>query len=253
MILPYDERGDGPAMVLLHAGVADRRMWAGLLRPLAGAGVHAIAPDMQGFGEAPFDGRPAAPWQDVLETLDDAGIGRFALAGNSFGAAIAKRVAIVAPERVSALVLISAPPEHDRPSATLAAAWEAEERALRDGDFDGAVAAVVDAWTLPGAPAEQRELVAEMQRRIYEHQPEAGQPPEAPDPLEADPGAFAGLAVPLAVAVGERDMEDFHAVARELAGDSVRTIEGAGHLAPLERPDAVLELLTAAARGELPT
>jgi 3-oxoadipate enol-lactonase len=27
MILPSDDLGSGPAVVLLHAGVADRRMW----------------------------------------------------------------------------------------------------------------------------------------------------------------------------------------------------------------------------------
>jgi len=253
MILPYDERGEGPTIVLLHAGVADRRMWAGLLDRLAAERVRALAPDLQGFGDAPFDAAPVAPWQDVLETLDAAGVERFALAGNSFGAAIAKRVAHLAPERVSALVLISAPPEDGTPSPRLAAAWEAEEEAFEDGDLDRAVAAVVEAWTLPDAPAEQRELVAQMQRRVYELQPEAGQPPDAPDPLETDPAAFADLSVPLAVAVGEHDMEDFHAVARELAGSSSIEIAGAGHLAPLERPDEVLELLLAAARGELPT
>ena len=250
MILPYDERGEGPALVLLHAGIADRRMWAGLLDGLADAGVRAIAPDLPGFGEAPFG---AAPWEDLIETLDAAGVERFALAGNSFGAAIAKRVAVLAPERVAALVLISAPPEDGEPSPRLPAAWEAEERALEDGDLDGAAAAVVEAWTLADAPAEQKDLVARMQRRIYELQPELGEPPEPSDPLEADPGTFARLSVPLAVAVGEHDMEDFHAVARELAGSSAVTIAGAGHLAPLEQPEAVLELLVAAARGELPT
>ena len=250
MILPYDERGEGPALVLLHAGIADRRMWGGLLDELADAGVRVIAPDMPGFGEAPFG---PAPWDAVLETLDAIGVERFALAGNSFGGAIAKRVALLASERVTALVLISAPPEDGEPTPRLAAAWQAEERALEDGDIDGAVAAVVDAWTLPDAPSEQKQLVAEMQRRIYDMHPELGEPPEQPDPLEADPGAFAELAVPLVIAVGEHDMEDFHAVARELAGSSAVTIAAAGHLAPLETPEAVMALLLAAARGELPT
>ncbi len=250
MILPYDERGEGPALVLLHAGIADRRMWAGLLDGLAEAEVRAIAPDMPGFGEAPF---APAPWEDVLETLDAAGVERFALAGNSFGAAIAKRIALLAPERVTALVLISAPPEDGEPSPRLAAVWDAEERALEDGDIDGAVAAIVEGWTLADAPAEQKDLVARMQRRIYELHPELGEPPEAPDPLVADPRAFAELTVPLTVAVGEHDMEDFHAVARELAGPAAVTIAAAGHLAPLEQPRAVLELLVAAARGHIPT
>ena len=34
MTLPFDDVGAGSTVVLLHAGVADRRMWAEHLRPL---------------------------------------------------------------------------------------------------------------------------------------------------------------------------------------------------------------------------
>ncbi len=250
MILPCEERGSGPALVLLHAGVADRRMWRDMLDPLAAAGVRALAPDLPGYGEAPPPQEPAAPWLDVLDTIDAFGIERFALAGNSFGALIAKRVAVLAPDRVRALALISPPPEEteeQEPSPQLAAAWEREEQALEQGDIEGAVEAVVDAWVLPDAPAEQRELVASMQRRALEVQAAAGEVPYGPDPVELDPGAFPRLGCPVALGVGEHDMADFRqaaaSLAAELPGATLRTIEGAGHLAPLERPDAVLALL----------
>jgi pimeloyl-ACP methyl ester carboxylesterase len=45
-----------------------------------------------------------APWSDVLTTMDALAIDRATLVGNSFGAAVALRVSVVAPERVSALV-----------------------------------------------------------------------------------------------------------------------------------------------------
>ena len=51
---------------------------------------------------------------------------RAALAGNSFGGAVAMRVALVAPERFTSLALFSAPPLDSEPSAELAAVWEAE-------------------------------------------------------------------------------------------------------------------------------
>ena len=34
MLLPHDEAGVGPALVLLHAGLADRTMWAEHVEPL---------------------------------------------------------------------------------------------------------------------------------------------------------------------------------------------------------------------------
>jgi pimeloyl-ACP methyl ester carboxylesterase len=249
VILPGDERGEGPALVLLHAGVADRRMWAELLDPLAAAGARVLAPDLPGYGEAELPGGPSSPWSDVLETLDARGIDRFALAGNSYGALIAKRVALLAPERVTALALISAPPEdgEGEPSAELGAIWEAEEDALEREDLDAAVAAIVDGWTLPDAPPEQRELVAEMQRRAFALQLAAGEPEYGADPVEQDPSAFARLALPVVIAYGELDLPDFRRTAEGLAAAlpsaSLHEIAGAGHLAPLERPAAVLELL----------
>jgi pimeloyl-ACP methyl ester carboxylesterase len=48
--LPHDEAGSGPAVVLLHAGVADRTMWSEHLEHLADAGYRAVAMDLPGFG-----------------------------------------------------------------------------------------------------------------------------------------------------------------------------------------------------------
>jgi pimeloyl-ACP methyl ester carboxylesterase len=247
VILPCEDSGSGPAVVLLHAGVADRRMWQALLAPLSAAGTRLLAPDLPGYGDAPAPERTSAPWLDVLDTIDAAGVERFALAGNSFGAAVAKRVALLAPDRVRALALISPPPEDEEPSPQLAAAWEQEEQALERGDIDAAVQAVLAAWLLPDAPAAQRELVASMQRRALELQAAAGDVPYGPDPLEMDPDGLARLGCPIAVAVGEHDMSDFREIAARLAaklpGVTLRTIEDAGHLAPLEQPEAVVSLL----------
>jgi pimeloyl-ACP methyl ester carboxylesterase len=240
--LPCDDVGAGPAIVLLHAGVADRTMWAEHLQPLADEGRRVVAMDLPGFGEAP-EPPLLAPWDDVLETMDALGVERATLAGNSFGANVALRVAAVAPERVAGLVLVSASGRQQDPSPRLQAAWDAEEAALERDDVEAAVAAVVDAWTLPDAPAALRDRVAAMQRRAFETQLAAGEPEEAPDPLEGrrlEP-------LPVVIAVGEHDMPDFHAAADEWAAelpDARRvTIAGAGHLAPLEQPEAFRELL----------
>ena len=127
-------------------------MWAEHLRPIADAAHRVVAMDLPGFGEAP-PVEKSAPWLDVLQTMDALSIERAALVGSSFGGAVALRVAVVAPQRVSALVLASAPPPRLEPSSALQAAWEAEESALQRGDIEAAVAAVLDAWMLPDAPA----------------------------------------------------------------------------------------------------
>jgi 3-oxoadipate enol-lactonase len=246
VLLPHDDVGSGSAIVLLHAGIADRTMWAEHLGPLADAGYRVVAMDLPGFGEAP----PAvedAPWSDVMQTLDALNIDRAALVGNSFGGAVALRIAVVAPDRVTAMALVSAPPPDLEPSAELQAAWEAEESALERGDIDAAVGAVLDAWLLADAPAALRDRVAAMQRHAFEVQAAAGVATEAQDPLEAHPGALERLGIPALVAAGELDMPDFRigaeALAQDLRGARHAVIAGARHLAPLEQPQAFSELL----------
>ncbi len=246
MGLPHDEAGTGPAVVLLHAGIADRAMWAEHLDPLAAAGFRVVALDLPGFGAAPVAAGPQAPWTDVLETLDAIGVERAALVGVSFGGAVALRVAVVAPDRVSALALVSAPAGIE-PSPELEAAWQTEEAALERGDVEAAVAAVVDAWTLPGAPPALRKRVAAMQRRAFALQAEATEAQEAPDPVEERPEVLGELAVPTLVAAGEHDMIDFRAGAERLAaalpGARHAVITGAGHLAPMEAPETFRALV----------
>jgi pimeloyl-ACP methyl ester carboxylesterase len=241
-VLPVDERGSGEPVLLLHAGVADRTMWAEHLDRLADAGFRAVAVDLPGFGEARIAPGRQAPWEDVLETLPALGIDRASLVGDSFGAAVALRVAAVAPAAVRSLMLVSPPPLGSEPSAELQAAWEAEEAALARGDLDAAVAAVLDAWLLPDAPAALRERVAAMQRRAFVLQQAATEVEEAPDPLERDPDALSRLTAAVLTLAGDGDMPDFKHGARQIAaavpdGQS-EILAGAGHLAPLETPDA---------------
>ncbi|MGB0095971.1 MAG: alpha/beta fold hydrolase [Solirubrobacteraceae bacterium] len=246
MLLPSDDVGPGSAVVLLHAGVADRTMWAEHLGPIADAGYRAVAMDLPEFGEA-IPGRELDPWSDVLQTMDALGIDRAALVGNSFGGAVALGVAVAAPERVAALVLVSAPPPGLEPSSELQAAWKAEESALQRGDIDAAVRAVVDAWTLADAPAPLRDRVTKMQRRAFELQAATRPLSEAQDPVEADPAALGELEVPALVAAGEHDMPDFRlgaeALAHQLPQARHVVIAKAGHLAPLEQPARFRDLL----------
>jgi pimeloyl-ACP methyl ester carboxylesterase len=243
--LPHDEVGAGPAVLLLHAGIADRTMWAEHLSPIAVAGYRVIAVDLPGFGEAPLVDQDA-PWNDVVDTLDALSVDRCVVVGNSFGGAVALRVAVVAPSRVAALMLISAPPPDLAPSSELRAAWEAEESALERGDIDAAVDAVVVAWTLPDASAALREHVAVMQRRAFELQRADAGRVEGDDPIEGAE-ALATVQTPALVAVGELDMIDFRSgaetIARQLPHARHAVITAAGHLAPLEQPEEFRRLL----------
>jgi pimeloyl-ACP methyl ester carboxylesterase len=206
-----------------------------------------VAPDLPGFGEAPLPHEEDAPWVDVVRTMDALSIERAALVGNSFGADVALRAALVAPDRVEALGLCSARAPGVGPYAELEAVWEAEGAAIDRGDIEAAVEAVVDAWTLPDASRELRDQVAAMQRRAFELQVGESTAVEAPDPVEQSPDGLAQLDVPALAVVGEHDKRDFRESAELLARTLPRgrhaVIEGAGHLAPLEAPQAFRELV----------
>ncbi|HMD57289.1 MAG TPA: alpha/beta hydrolase [Solirubrobacteraceae bacterium] len=247
MILPFDALGEGEALVLLHAGLADRTMWREHLVPLAEAGRRVVAVDLPGFGEAGLQSGPQAPWDDVLETIALLIGGPAALVGNSFGGAVALRVAAIAPERVSALVLVSAPAPGIEPSPQLQATAQAEESALARGDVEGAIEAILAAWMLPDAPPALRERVAAMQRRAFLLQSASPEASEGPDPLENRLEALARIRAPALCAAGRRDMPDFLAAAQELARSLPdarhAVIARAGHLAPLETPRAFRRLV----------
>jgi 3-oxoadipate enol-lactonase len=246
VLLPHDELGHGLPVVLLHAGIADRTMWREQLGPIADAGHRVVAMDLPGFGEA-APAQEDAPWADVLQTMDALAIDRAALIGNSFGGAVALRVAVVAPGRVVALVLVSAPPPDLDPSDELRAVWAAEESAVERGDLEAAVTVVVDAWLPAGTPAALRDRVAAMQRHALEVQAAGGESAEAPDPIDAEPEALGRLEMPALVAAGELDVPDFRdgaeRMAQRLPSSRHVVIAGAGHLAPLEQPEAFRDLV----------
>ncbi|MGZ4167591.1 MAG: alpha/beta fold hydrolase [Solirubrobacteraceae bacterium] len=244
---PFDDVGEGPAVMLLHAGIADRRMWHEHLGWLAGTGWRAIAPDLPGFGEHVPSPDAPSPWDHALAVMDEAGVDDAVMVGCSFGGAVALRAAVSAPDRIRGLALISAPAPGLEPSPQLHDVWTAETEAMERGDIDAAVEVVVAAWLAPDAPPALRQRVAGMQRRAFELEAHAGSD-EPPDPVDERPECLRDITAPTLAAAGEFDMPDFVWSARSLAdtipGARHAVIPGAGHLAPLEAPDVFRGLLS---------
>ena len=93
--------GRGPPVVLLHAGVADRRMWRAQCGTLAEAGFAAHAYDRRGFGDTLHVDEPWSQVGDLLAVLDHVAKERPAiLVGCSQGGRIAIDACLVSPTRV---------------------------------------------------------------------------------------------------------------------------------------------------------
>src|SRR6187551_3380136 len=123
--LHFEHAGDGPHVVLIHAGIADSRMWAS--QWAAWEGRFALTRlDLRGFGRS---GRPTGSFShagDVLAVLDDAVIARASLVGASLGGLVALDLAASHPDRVAGLVLVDAPAPPF--------AWSDEMRAFFDAE-----------------------------------------------------------------------------------------------------------------------
>jgi len=241
--------GEGPVVVLVHAGVADQRMWDPVVAELDGRRVARY--DLRGFGRTEPGAGRFAHHRDLLAVLDALGIERAVLAGASFGGLVALDAAAVAPQRVVALVLQApALPDHEWSDA-MVSFFEAEEAAIEARDLDRAVQLNVDFWA--GAlDDEGRALVAAMQRRAFELQLAADlEEDELEPPVTA---RLADVAMPVHVLVGEEDKPDFRAIAerlaRELPDARLDVVPGAGHLVGMERPDVVAAAIAAATRGD---
>ena len=243
--LHHRTEGSGPTVVLLHAGVADLRMWDAQVAELV-PGHRVVRCDLRGYGQTPL--APGASYSDagdVLALLDQLGIERCALVGASYGGWVALQVASANPERVERIVLLAAPAEMVEPDERLRAFWQEENALVEAGDLDGATALNVAAFLGPDAPDDARELVARMQRGVFEHQAAAGDVDDAELPVDLD-----RLTMPVTVVVGAHDFAFFVETARELArvltAAELVELPWAGHLPSLERPLETAHLVLAA-------
>lgn len=241
----FDVTGEGPAVALVHAGIADSRMWEPQRRSFAATHTVLLV-DLPGFGNSAVESNPVSYRGAVAEALDASGIERAALVGTSLGGRVALELALESPERVTALVLVGAGLDGHDWSQEIEAFGEAEEAALARGDLEAAVALNVDLWVVgPRRSADEidpavRELVVEMQRDAFR----LGEGHEDLREVRLDPPASQRLgevAVPTLVLTGDEDVADIHAIAERLAGGipgaQRATIAGAAHLPNLERPD----------------
>ncbi len=230
-------------VLLLHAGIADSRMWAPQIEALEAAGHTVTAPDLPGFGEQPLEPGEV----DYAAFAADAAGRRATVVGCSFGGRVALDLALTRPELVERLVLVGAVPGGWDWSEAAQAGFAEEEEALERGDFEAAAKAQARMWLADDAAPDVRALTETMIVRSYELQTPHEDDVSAtwPDPPAME--RLGEVAVPTLVVVGSEDVEDVHAVADRLVAGipdaRLERIEGSGHLPSLERPDELSRLL----------
>ncbi len=103
---------DGPPVLLIHGTSAWSGTWRDTQRALADQGFRVVAIDLPPFGysERPVTPRYSRPAQAerILGVMDALRLERAALVGHSFGGGPTMEAAMMAPDRVSRLVLVDA-------------------------------------------------------------------------------------------------------------------------------------------------
>jgi pimeloyl-ACP methyl ester carboxylesterase len=249
----------GTPVVLLHAGVCDRRSWREVGAQLGRDGWDAVAYDRRGFGEvAPAD-RPFRHIDDLLAVIDAVSPNAPAwLVGSSMGGGVALDAALAMPERVAGLVLlapaVSGDPEPD--DATIIAAThglaEAIDAAWTAGDLDACNRLEVQLWLDgPAGPEGRvsgpaRTLALDMNRIVLAN---GDAEPAGAGDIDAA-SRVSEITAPAIVACGELDVPTKRRRSAELAGSlpnaRYHVLAGRAHLPYLEAPDEVAALISAA-------
>src|SRR5262249_55866581 len=107
--LYYERAGAGRPLVMLHAGIADQRMWNEQVDAFA-QHYQVIRYDTRGYGNSTPGVGDASRDQDLHDLLDVLGIEQAILLGCSQGGTTAIDFALAQPAMTTALILVSAIP-----------------------------------------------------------------------------------------------------------------------------------------------
>lgn len=243
-----DTGGAGTPVVLLHAGIADRRMWREQVPALA-TRHRVIVPDLRGYGDSELPPHPFAHHDDVVALLDALDLPRAAFVGCSFGGQVAIDTALAHPDRVTSLALFDTAVSGNTWSKEADDLWDDLIGEIDPADLTARAAAEVRFWVVgPGRrPAdvdpEFIRFAEEMDRLALAAEQALG----TVDVAELDPPAIERLGelrIPVLVGNGAADVPDIGRLADRIAAEvpgAIRlpAVPDAGHLLPLEQPGPV--------------
>ena len=243
-----DGREDAPVLVLPSSLGTTRELWEPNVAAFARS-FRVLRYEHRGHGESPAPPGPYAMEElagDALELLDALGIGRASWCGLSLGGMVGMWLGANAPERLDALVLACTAARVGAPDAYVERAATVRERGI-----EPVADAVVARWFALAPPetrARFRALLAGQPREGYASCCEAlgGWDFREELPRVSVPTLVIAASVDEATPRPDTDL-----LAERIPGARLVTIDGAAHLANLERPqefaDAALAHLEEAA------
>lgn len=241
----YAVQGQGEALVLIHAGIANLNMWDEQVTAFS-AHFRTLRYDVRGWGETPDPAGDYTEHGDLAGLLDHLNIARAAVLGISNGGRIAMDFALAYPERISKLVVVApglggfSYPE----DKAMEALEEKHGQALKRGDIGLAAEYEARMWvdgprrSPAQADPQVRQRALQMIRHTLQLPQGEGvgsivQPPAA--------GRLAEIKVPTLVLIGDQDAQSLFAVVDSLTAEipDVRkaVMQDVAHLPNLEKPE----------------
>ncbi|MBA2631429.1 MAG: alpha/beta hydrolase [Chloroflexi bacterium] len=245
----YEVEGSGPPVVLIHAGVANLRMWDDQVPVLRDA-YRVIRYDTRGFGRTETDAVEFSNRADIAALLDHLGEDSAHVVGFSRAGQIALDFAIEYPARVRSVVVgaggISG---YESPDDAPAAEFEAAEKMEEAKDWAGLAEWEAAYWA--DGPGQHADRVPIVHARVHdwvlenylaekvEGKPQVLDPPAA--------GRLGELNVSLLVLIGTLDepgtQESMRHLADAVPGARLEVFEGVAHMINLEQPERFNALL----------
>ncbi len=245
MLMAFEERGSGPAVILLHGYPLSRAMWASQIPELT-TRYRLIMPDMRGMGETPpsdVEMTMDTLADDVVALLDHLRIsGPVVVGGLSMGGYVAQAFAINHPDRLRGLILMDTKAVNDTPDMA-AKREETAAEVLETGDVVKVVESMIPRLFSPDTLSEP-ERIAPLKAVMEATTPKgvagalramAVRPDRRPDLYK--------IQVPTLVLVGAEDAiatpTEAQAIADAMPDSRFAVIPQAGHMAPWENPEVV--------------
>lgn len=233
--LAFIDEGAGDLLVLIHAGIADARMWQPQADEFAGEW-RTVRPDLRGFGGTAHSEGEYRHATDLAGLFEDLHLPPAVVVGASMGGGVAIDFALKRPDLVRALVLVGATYDGFRfLEQDLFDEWRVLTDIYEEGRLDDAAVVEADIWSGPSTSPVTKRAVAEMVRLSYDH----GEIEEVEDDAPASE-RLGELEMPTLLVLGEEDRADIARAADELVNSiphaRLVTVPGAAHLPSLERP-----------------
>ncbi len=243
--LYYEVAGMGTPLVMIHAGVADSRMWNNEFAYFAQSN-QVIRYDMRGYGKSePVEGEFShlSDLDLLLKTLEIHE--PIVIMGCSMGGSLAMDFALTYPSKVKALVMVDSGPSGLELDVPTPSKFTDAEKAFESGDLDLVAEIETQIWfdgmgRIPEqANPTMRKLLYDMNRLVLSHEVK-GLGKRLPNNDTLAFNLLESLNIPVLIIVGSHDTPYFLAAAdymkEKIKFANKITIEDAAHLPNMDKP-----------------